>query len=152
MDRTELLHRIRTGRAQLETALAKFDNVQMNSVTLDNGWTLKDMLAHIGFWEQRAAELYHMLQRGDTPEAITEETEVDALNARAYAENRDRSVEEVRQSEQAAYQTLLSIAETASEADLFDPQRFVWTAGEPFVIHIVINTYEHYEEHLEKLP
>lgn len=151
MDRNELLSKIHQGRTRLEAALAKFSDEQMTSLTLKNGWTFKDTLAHIGFWEHRAAALYQILKRGETPDGVATDAEVDALNAKAHAENQNRSLAEVRQTEQGAYQELLVIAEAAPEADLFDPQRFPWTGGVAFVEHIAANTYDHYDEHLAML-
>ena len=36
----------------------------------------------------------------------------------------------------------------ASEADLFDPDRFAWRQGSPFINAVAGNTYGHYEEHI----
>ena len=49
------------------------------------------------------------------------------------------------------YEALLAIAKTAPEEDLFDPQRFAWTEGEPFYNWIAVNTYDHYADHIPDL-
>ena len=36
-----------------------------------------------------------------------------------------------------------------TEDDLFDPQRFPWTKGQPLVDWVAGNTWEHYTEHLD---
>ena len=53
-----------------------------------------------------------------------------------------------RREEKDAYQKLLSAAESATEADLFDPHRFAWMKGQPLAEWIINNTYGHYDEHL----
>jgi hypothetical protein len=145
VNQSELLARIRSGRAQFESALAQFSGDQMLAPNLHGGWSLKDLIAHIGFWEQQAALTFSALLRGVEPPA--ESLALDELNARVYAQNRYRLLAEVRLAERAAYDQLLLLVENAVDDDLFNPQRFVWTAGKPFAEWIENNTYGHYEEH-----
>lgn len=151
MDRNELLDRIRLGRAELEEALARFDKRDLTEPLLPNGWTVKDVIAHIGFWEQRIANLYEILSAGDVPQDAVGAETLDELNLRVFEENRLLPLGIVRLNEQTAYQALYRVAETAPDTDLFDPQRFAWTEEEPFVNWIVINTYGHYADHIPDL-
>jgi len=150
MTKTELLEQMRTGRSQLEAALAQLRDDQMTVPGLDNDWSVKDLLGHIGWWEQRIVTIFQTLRRGDTPDGIANES-VDDVNANVYAENQARSLSDVRRNEQQAYQELLRLVEVATEADLFHAQRFAWTQGKPFVNWIADNTYGHYDEHLPAL-
>jgi hypothetical protein len=115
---------------------------------LDAGWSVKDLLAHIGWWEHRIVTTYHTLLRNDIPDPALDAMLVDELNHRVYLENATRSLREVQLDERRAYDRLVSLAETAPEVDLFEPHRFAWTEGQPFVAWIIGNTYEHYEHHL----
>ena len=146
MNQAELLARIRSGRAQFESALAQFSDDQLLAPNLHGGWSLKDLIAHIGFWEQHTAIRFSALLRGVNPpdQALT----LDELNARVYAQNQHKPLAEVRRQEQTAYEQLLLLVENAVGDDLFNPQRFVWTEGKPFAEWIEGNTYGHYEEHL----
>ena len=145
MNQAELLARIRSGRARFESALAQFSDDQLLAPNLHGGWSLKDLIAHIGFWEQRTALEFSALLRGVSPP--DEGLELDDLNARVYAQNRGKLLAEVRLQEHAAYEQLLLLVENAMADDLFNPQRFVWTEGKPFVEWIENNTYGHYEQH-----
>src|SRR5512134_3661523 len=145
MNKAELLANIRSGRQQLETALARFSDEQLLAPTLHGGWSIKDLIAHFGFWEGRIVALYGQLLRREEPAA--DEPPLDELNARAYAQNQAKSLDEVRREERAMYTQLLAIAVDAPDDDLFDPQRFAWAEGKPFVEWIENNTYGHYEEH-----
>lgn len=151
MDRVELLNRIRAGRELIAAAIARFPEDQIAEPGLIGGWSVKDMLAHLGWWEMRVTDIYGALSRGTSPRVVIAADEVDKVNERVIKEYRERSLEEAYAFESQAYRTLLSIAETAPEADLFNPYRFSWTGGEPFVNWIIWNTYEHYEEHLTLL-
>jgi hypothetical protein len=145
MNKAELLANIRSGRAQLEDALAQCSDDQLLAPNLHGGWSIKDLIAHIGFWEQHTAMRFSALLRGVEPpeEGIT----LDELNARVYAQNQPKPLAEVRREEQAAYDQLFLLVENAVDDDLFNPQRFALTEGKPFVEWIENNTYGHYEEH-----
>jgi hypothetical protein len=145
MNRAGLVAQIRSGRKQFESALAQFDEDQLLTPRLHGGWSIKDLIAHIGFWEQHTASIFGTLLRGGEPpdEALT----LDELNAQVYAQNQHKPLAEVRLAERAAYDQLMLLVENAAEEDLFDPQRFPSTGGKPFVEWIENNTFGHYEEH-----
>ena len=145
MNQAELLAHIRSGRAQFESALAQFSDDQLLAPDLHGGWSIKDLIAHIGFWEQHTTMRFSALLRSVNPpdETLT----LDELNAQVYAQNQHKPLAEVRLEEQAAYAQLLLLVENALDDDLFDPQRFAWTQGRPFAEWIEGNTYGHYEEH-----
>ena len=145
MNKAELLANIRSGREQLEAALARWSDEQMLTPILHGDWSIKDLIAHFGFWEGRVVTLYGQLMRAEEPAA--DEPALDELNAQAYAQHQAQTLDEVRREERAAYSELLAIAANALEDDLFNPQRFAWTEGRPFASWIENNTYGHYEEH-----
>ena len=148
MNKTELLANIRSGRAQLEARLAPLSVEQLLAPVLHGNWSVKDLIAHFGFWEQRIVTLYGQLSRGEEP---AEDPALDELNAHAYAANRDKTLQEVRREEREAYEQLLALTEHASENDLFGLQRFTWTQGQSFAEWIEGNTYGHYEQHAADL-
>jgi hypothetical protein len=151
MERSELLERIHQSRNQLETEIDRFDRHSLTEPLLPNGWSVKDVIAHVGFWERRIATLYDILKAGEIPEGgVTLET-VDELNARVYEENQLLPLGIVQVNEKDAYQAILAVAKNASDDDLFNPNRFPWTDGTPFYQFIVENTYEHYDDHLPDL-
>ncbi len=151
MDRNELLARIEAGRKELEAEIARFDRQEINAPLLPNGWSIKDVVAHIGFWEGRIAGLYDILKAGEIPEGAVDLSTVDELNNRVYEENQLIPWGIVQVNEEEAYRALLAVAEKAPDDDLFNPDRFPWTQGTPFSQYIVENTNEHYNDHLPDL-
>ena len=152
MTKIELLDTIRAARDRLESALGQLNDEQMLRPGLNDNWSGKDLLAHIGWWELRAVHLFESLKlTGTVSDPIGEPTELDALNAKAFADNSQRSLPDVRRYERDAYQAVLTLVENASDDDLFNPQRFAWTNGQPFVNWIAANTYGHYDEHMQNL-
>jgi hypothetical protein len=152
MNQDALLDLIHAGRSRWESALTQLSPDQMTAPALFDGWSVKDLVAHIGAWEQTAASVFAALLSGQAPDFEIDEIALDAFNARFFAEHHDQSLGEVLAGEQAAYRSFLSLVEGASEVDLFDPDRFAWMQGAPFAEWVGANTFEHYDEHLADMP
>ncbi len=90
MNKAELLANIRSGRQQLDVSLAHLGEEQLLVPVLHGGWTVKDLIAHFGFWEERIVTLYGQLVRGEEPAA--DELSLDELNAQAYRAASSRDV------------------------------------------------------------
>ncbi len=149
MNKAELLEQIRAERQILDVALAQVDGDHWTTPELPGQWSIKDLLAHLGWWERWIVDLYAALLRGEVPYARhLDQKAVDDLNAQALAKYRDQSLAEVRRQEEDAYRNLLSAVEKAPEGDLFDPERFAWLEGETLAEWIANNSYGHYAEHL----
>jgi hypothetical protein len=151
MDRSELLNHVREARTKLDGAIGRFGKNQLTEPILPNAWSVKDVIAHIGFWEGRVAWLYEILVAGNEPEETFTAETVDALNAKVFSDNQLLPLGIVQLNEKEAYEAILILIENAPEADLFDPGRFAWSRGEPFYRWIAVNTYEHYNDHLPDL-
>ncbi len=147
MDRTGLLTEIKSGRTRFESVLAMIPPAQMTEADLPGGWSMKDLVAHLGWWEQRAVEIYRELAAGGNPSRPNTPAELDAVNAQIYDRFHAKSLDDIRAFEQAAYREVLHLVETAPEDDLFNPRRFSpWMDG-PFMQWILDNSTGHYEEH-----
>jgi hypothetical protein len=152
MNKQELLSNLRTGHERLQTALAAAQaaapGISMDQAMLENGWTIKDLLAHIGFWEMSAVDNFQSLLSGKKIETVYTEATVDEINAQVYAEHHGQTFDQAQAWENECFQSLLAATENASDMDLFNPHRFGWTNGRPFYEWIIGNAYEHYDEHL----
>jgi hypothetical protein len=151
MNKADLLSAMRAGHARLDKMFAALSEEQMLAARLHGGWSGKDLLAHLGFWEQRMADYCQMLRNGETPKETVGEYDVDGINAAAFDEHHDQSLDEVRRFERQSFQMLLDQAEKVPEKDLFDPQRFAWLKGAALAAWIEGNSYGHYEEHQSDL-
>lgn len=147
MDRATLFIDLYAGRERLRAALATLPDAAMLD-RIDDEWTRKDVVAHLGAWERRFVDLLAKLRRGEWPD---EEYETDELNARMFAMERDESREEARFAEEAAWARYLAAVESMTDEELFDPTHFGWTQGDPLVEWVVANANEHIDEHLEQL-
>ena len=147
MKKTDLESAMRAGHARLEKLIDNQTEAEMLAPRLHGGWSGKDLLAHLGFWEQKMASFCQRLLNGETPRETVGQFNVDAMNAAAFAEHHQQSLEAVSAFERQSFQLLLEQAEKASETDLVDPQRFPWLKGATLGEWIEGNSYGHYEEH-----
>lgn len=147
VNRTSLIATISAGRGRLEAALGGLSDAAMLE-RVDDVWTRKDVLAHLEAWERRVIEHLETLRAGSVPDRSVE---TDELNERFYRHDRDRSVDDIRSSEDAAYRAMLAAIDGASDEELFDGQHFGWTEGDPLADWFRGNSDEHYDEHLEQL-
>ena len=148
--KSEILELIQKERKHLETTLAQVTENQMLQPGAQDGWTVKDILAHITTWEQRMVRWLEETLQGDVPQMLPPGMtwdDLDQWNEQTYLENRERPLAEVLAKFHQSYQQALKAAEAASEEDLMDPQRFAWREGRPLWIMVAANTYWHYEEH-----
>jgi len=147
MDRAELRAALVEGRRRLDAVLARYDDAAMLD-RIDGEWTRKDVVAHLEAWERRVVELLDALRGGGS---IDSDVDTDERNARFFARDRGRSLEDVRTGERAAYEAMLAAIDGASDEELFDGRHFAWTEGDPLASWYRGNGDEHIDEHLEQL-
>jgi hypothetical protein len=107
---------------------------------LPNGWSVKDVLAHIAAWDWRCASLLEASHGTDAP--LQAEPEVDALNDETYREREGWGWEEVEYDFRAAHQAVLEAIRQLPAERLASDFVQESIAGE---------TWEHYAEHLPDL-
>jgi hypothetical protein len=148
MNKQELTKKILDSRKQLDAAVAQISDERMSLVILHGEWSVRDLIGHLGFWENWGASLFATLRAGGTPESIQD---MDAINAQALSEMRTLSLANVRRLEKSAYQKVLALLNEASDAELFEPDHFAWTQGRSFGELISDITWAHYDEHFPEL-
>ena len=114
--RAELLRHATEQHAQLEALLSGLSEADMLLPELDDGWSVKDHLAHITWWERASAMV---LTTGGSPFAdvpggeparFTREA-VARINAHVFATNRERPLADVRAAFAASYHDMLHLIE-----------------------------------------
>jgi hypothetical protein len=143
-----LTAKILSGRQAFEEILARVPEKDMEAPVLHDGWSVKDVLGHLGLWESLTVSRFNLLRAGHVPEPVRY---LDVLNARVLADLRLVSLEEVCRREQESYQQLLDMIQNASDDELFKPGYFAGANGNSFAAWIPGNTWEHYQEHLPEI-
>ena len=150
MDKATLITKIQDGRREMEALLAQLSEAQLVEPGVADGWSIKDLLSHITYWERDTVDVLKAAARGETP-YLTGPEETDARNAEAVARNRERPVAAVIADYFQTIDDLIAQVETLSERDLSDPDRFPWEAGKPLWKHIGGESYAHEREHREQI-
>jgi len=138
----------------LQAVLSGLTAEQWTAPDLENAWSVKDVVAHVAAWEGRMLAWLDESFQGNTPErpapGMTWE-DLDRLNQLTFEENRQASLERVRQSADAVHSEVEQIVGRMSDLDLFDGARFAWRAGDPMWHMVAANTWWHYREHREQI-
>jgi hypothetical protein len=150
MNKHEFAATVRIGHDRLRAALDSLSDDEL-ALPAQGEWTRRDVVAHIEWWERHSTHVIASLRDGRDPYPSDEPFDLDARNARVFEESRGRTAADVRSGEAAAWADLLLAIAGADEADLFEPGRFAWTAGEPLVEIIHGDTDRHWAEHLPHL-
>jgi hypothetical protein len=152
MDKDALLRDIRAGHAPIANALAALDDeALLGPAPGMDGWTRKDVLAHIEWWHEHTSNVIEGVRSGVDPYPGDDDGwEVDDWNARILAENRDRTAADVRAGEAASFERVVGLVEGATEDELFGADPQPWMDG-TVAETVIADTSDHYPEHLPHL-
>ncbi len=137
--------------------LRSFDGLgpeQMARPTLEGGRSVKDVLAHVTAWERLLLSVLPQVNSGqkELPTGDDGAFEgTDAFNERVFAENKDRSYEEITADFDAAYSELIACIKATPEERLLGPDSPTWWGQEATWQFIAENTYQHYTEHASQI-
>lgn len=152
MTKPDLLAAMRRERVALDELLAALDDAAMAAVTRDDGWTAKDVLAHLTAWEQRVLawlDRWRATGRPERPEPGVTFAEGDALNVRDYEAAKGKPLADVRSEAGVSFAAVVRAVETLSEDELAvrpdapDGPSWAWIVG--------ANTHQHYDEHRQEI-
>jgi hypothetical protein len=141
-----------------EELLDRLNSDQIGAPLSPSNWSIKDVLSHLSAWQQRSiARLEAALSDREPvfpkwPPELDPDLEVntDQINAWIYETHRDEAWGTVRQSWKDGFSRLLVLSERISERELMDESRYTWMEMQPLAL-ILIGTYDHHLEHLDKL-
>lgn len=95
MTKSEILALIRTTHADLLSLLAQTPDAQAAQPGAEGEWSVKDIVAHILYWEQTVADELKLFASSQTPRTIPH-SEIQNLNDRNTAYHRPRPFAEVK--------------------------------------------------------
>ncbi len=146
IDKATLLERIKNDRARLDALITPLDERRLTEAALDDGWSVKDVLAHISAWERLCLGWIRDDTRLEGP--FTVDT-LNKLNARIYEENRALSLSDILDASKRSF------AEIAEMVEQISPDRLAaapaWAPGRPLSEIVGSNTDEHYREHIDQI-
>jgi uncharacterized damage-inducible protein DinB/predicted RNase H-like HicB family nuclease len=116
--RHHLLACLAAGRAGLLEQLSGLDEKMLTEVPVPDGWTIKDLLAHVAAWDRWEERTMRCMVAGEVPD-FTAVQDFDASNAAFVAEWHDRTLAEVLAELQVARADWVAWLESLSEVEFF---------------------------------
>jgi hypothetical protein len=153
MDKTELLETLEDGRQEMIEMLENLPDEVLLEPGVVGEWTIKDILAHLTYWEGQTVTLLFQAKSGmpkPTTAHFGKET-VDVLNQRWYEAGKERSLEMVWQDWTGVRKQMIRRVTEFTDKDLNDSQRFPWLNGVPLYRWIMNDSVEHEEEHADQI-
>ena len=137
--------------------LARMSEEQITAPRFDLNWSIKDVMAHLWAWQQisiaRLSGGVHD-QEPIYPAWIVSienwEDQADEVNSRTFAGQHDRPWSEIYQNWRSGFLRFLELGDKIPERDLLDGSRYWWLQGHSLAA-ILMASYDHHQEHLEKL-
>jgi hypothetical protein len=138
--------------SERESLAALWQDLTLEQMTRRPGpqadWSVKDLIAHIVWYEEDGMALIDALLRGDEPDWIDD---VDTTNAETFRRNEFRTLEEVLIDFDAVPHKLEAQLSRISERELNDASLFPQGRGESILDYYDGNTYGHYDDHYDDL-
>lgn len=142
----ELLTVIQQGRSDLRRQFETLDQRQMRLLPGPQlGRSVKDLIAHITWWEEFMIFRVSLVLAGDTVQRVEG---LDAINEQVYASNRSMPLNVVLSQFENAIYRLQATLEPLTWEQIDGGIDYL---GGSLLQVIASNTYEHYAEHLPEL-
>ena len=149
-----LVIRIQAAFERFLPAIGRLSEDQLLDPCLPGGWSVKDVLAHLAWWDQWLLYTFALSARpmpDHRPPPLFDEIPTDGqwadrMNARVYEFNRTRELAEIQAEFEAARQGVLQLVQSLSDPDIFAADGLSAVLGQP-AAPLLLGIYEHYEEH-----
>ena len=140
MKTREILKRLDTGWAAFEESYAGLTAAQMLTPGVTGEWSVRDIIAHVSWWEEEALRHLPLIRAGGRPPRYSVAYGgIDAFNALMTEKRRHLPLEEVLRQHDEIHERLLAYVRAAPE-DLFARET-------RFRRRLRLDTYAHYPIH-----
>ncbi len=112
-----------------------------------DGWSVKDLFAHLTEWEQMFLRWYREARAGREPALPApgyKWSQTPELNRAIWRKHRAKSIGKVLEEFEASYAEILALVHTLSAKELLAPGHFGWTGKHPLTTYLAPNTCSHY--------
>jgi uncharacterized protein (TIGR03083 family) len=133
---------------ELRSLIDSMSQAEMLEPGVVDEWSVKDLLGHIAFWADRAANTLTMVAagRGDKVPGPETEDELNEWNAREAAAREGKTLEELRTDWERAHGAARAALEGFPEDKLDEPFK-----ERTVVFSFGADTFAHYQEHLSQI-
>ena len=140
-------------RSNWDALLAEVDETRLIEPGVEGAWSLKDIIAHITYFETWAADNVLAFRRGEPqPPAEFPGLDVDEENARVYERLRAKPLDQVLQESRTSFQRSIEAVQGLRDENLYDPE-FTGVPNADFTVFDLVagDTFEHYHDHSDSV-
>jgi DinB family protein len=140
MNRVKVLQRLVTAWKALLDSYADLSEGELLEPGVTGGWSVRDIIAHVTWWEEEALTHLPLVLAGGRPPRYSEMYGgIDAFNARMTEQGKALSLTEVLRQRDDVHRRLLSYLERVPDDQLASETRFRR--------RLRLDTYGHYPKH-----
>lgn len=144
MNRDRILKRLDMAWNEFEESYTSLSEAQLLTTGVQGAWSVRDIIAHVTWWEEEALKhLPLILEGGTPPRYYTRYGGIDAFNALMTQKRRDLSLAEVLRQHDAIHAQLVEYVQ-AAPAELF-------TRESRFRRRLRLDAYGHYPLHAKAI-
>ena len=144
MNREQLLSRLDTAWAAFQTSYAGLASSRLTEPGVAGDWSVKDIIAHVTWWEEEALRHLPLIMTGDRPPRYSVTYGgIDAFNAMMAERKRDLSLSDVLTQQDDTHRRLIDFIQSVPEDQLTRETRFRR--------RLRLDTYSHYPIHTKTI-
>jgi hypothetical protein len=144
MNRQQLLQKLDNAWAEIKQSYAGLSDAQLTEPGVVGVWSVKDILAHVTWWEEEALKhLPLIINEGRPPRYSTQYGGIDAFNALMMEQKRDLSLADVLQQQDEIHRQLIAYIQSVPEEQFTRETRFRH--------RLRLDTYSHYPQHAKAI-
>ena len=144
MNRQQLLRKLDKAWTEFKESFAGLSDAQLTEPGVMGDWSVKDILAHVTWWEEEALKhLPLIIKEGRPPRYSTHYGGIDAFNALMTERKRDLSFADVVHQQEAIHRQLITYLQSVPEEYFTQETRFRH--------RLRLDTYSHYPKHAKAI-
>ncbi|MDD5371288.1 MAG: ClbS/DfsB family four-helix bundle protein [Anaerolineaceae bacterium] len=144
MKKQQLLEKIDQDWKAFQESYTGLTDSQMLEPGVTDDWSVKDILAHVTWWEQEAVKYLPLILQGGRPPRYKDlYGGIDAFNAQMTDQKRGLTLSDVLRQQDETHRRLIETVQSAPE-DQF-------TRETPFRRRLRLDTYSHYPIHTQAI-
>jgi hypothetical protein len=144
MDRRQLLNKLDKAWTAFKESYTGLSDAQLTESGVIENWSVKDVIAHVSWWEEEALKHLPLIATGGRPQRYsTEYGGIDAFNALMSERKRDLALANVLQHQAETHRRLIQYLESVPEEQFTHDTRFRR--------RLRLDTYSHYPLHAKAI-
>lgn len=140
MKRSQLINRVDSAWEVFRSSYAGLSDAEMTEPGVTGDWSVKDIIAHVTWWEEEALTHLPTILAGEKPPRYSVKYGgINAFNAQMTEQKKELPLAEVLRWHEDTHRRLLDFVETVPEEHI--------VRETPFRRRLRLDTYSHYREH-----